>query len=120
VATNAVDIRALYGALDRQRQVRRLTWRELAKSLKLSPSTFTRLGQGNRPDADAFLTLITWLGVPAEKFAVEFRDSLPREDVEPLSAITSFLRGSSKVTAAEAEALSNVIEAAYNAIVKDK
>ena len=120
MAATAVNIPALYGALDQQRQMRSLTWRELAKSLRLSPSTFTRMAQGNRPDADAFLTLVAWLGVSAETFAIESPGALPREEVEPLTAITSFLRGSPKVTADEAEALSGVIAAAYSAIVKEK
>ncbi len=117
-ATN-LDVGALYGALDRQRISRNLTWRDMARSLDLSPSTFTRMAQGSRPDADALLTLVGWLGVPAETFATEGSQAASTE-AEPVSSITSYLRASAKVSSEEAEALSNIIAAAYTAIVKEK
>ena len=119
MAATEVDVSALYSALDRQRQSRGLTWRELARLLLLSPSTFTRMAQGNRPDADAFLTMVGWLGVAAETFALEGGTAVSG-DVEPVTAITSYLRASRKVSSEEAEALSNIIAAAYKSIVKDK
>lgn len=118
MAARELDVPALYEALDRQRRGQGLTWRQLARSMDLSPSTFTRMAQGNRPDADAFLTMIEWLGVSVDTFAL---GKTPQgRDVEPLTAITSYLRASRKVTAEEAHALTNIIEAAYNSIVKGK
>jgi transcriptional regulator with XRE-family HTH domain len=118
MALTELDIPALFAAVDRQRRTRSLTWRQLALSLQVSPSTFTRMAQGNRPDADTFLTLVAWLGVTAETFASG--PTPASNDTEPLAAITSYLRASRKVTAQEAEALSNIIAAAYDSIVKDK
>jgi transcriptional regulator with XRE-family HTH domain len=63
-----INVRALYAALDAQRDARGLSWRQLAKDRGLSPSTFTRLANGHRPDVDAFAALVGWLGQPAERF----------------------------------------------------
>lgn len=63
-----VDVDALYGALDAKRDSDELTWRDLARDLRISPSTFTRMAMGRRPDIDTFATLLGWLERPAEDF----------------------------------------------------
>lgn len=70
MAKDQIDVEALYSALDAQRTARGLSWRQLAKELQVSPSLLSRMANGLRPDADAFITLVQWLGVPAEQFAV--------------------------------------------------
>src|SRR5690349_18280068 len=89
VTETTVDVVALYAALDQKRQMEGLSWRELAAALGLSPSTFTRMGQGHRPDVDTFATLLRWLGMPAEAF---MRPSNPSEaEPEPLAMISAYL-----------------------------
>lgn len=61
-ARPGLDPDALYVALDRQRRSRRMQWREAAREAGVSPSTFTRIGQGRRPDADGLVRLLAWLG----------------------------------------------------------
>jgi len=114
-----VDVPALYRVLDQRRRQRGLTWRLLAKEIDVSPSTFTRMAQGHRPDVDTFLTFLRWLNLPAESVARGQVEEGPADEIEPLTAITSFLRASRKVTPEEAEALTNIIEAAFKSIVKD-
>jgi len=63
-----INVAALYAALDVQREAAGLSWRQLAHDRGLSPSTFTRLANGHRPDVDAFAALVGWLGQPAERF----------------------------------------------------
>lgn len=57
-----LDVEALYVALDAQRRRARLRWRDIAREAGVSPSTLTRIGQGNRPDADGLVRLLVWLG----------------------------------------------------------
>ena len=64
---------ALYRAVDTGRGVLGLSWRGLAAELGLNPSTFTRLSQGHRPDADGLLTILIWLRAPPEAFALDGR-----------------------------------------------
>lgn len=62
----ALDVPELYRRLDVQRQQRGLTWKDVAAELGVSASTFTRISFGNRPDADALVTLLVWLDLDNE------------------------------------------------------
>jgi transcriptional regulator with XRE-family HTH domain len=121
VPRTMVDVEALYGALNDKRNKEEISWRMLAKDLDLSPSTFTRMAQGQRPDIDTFTTLLQWLGMPAEKYTRVEGES-PRasntED-EPLVEITTLLRSSKSIKRDQAEALNNIIAAAFKSIVKE-
>lgn len=117
-----VDVEALYGALETRRERKGASWREIATDLDLSPSTFTRLAQGQRPDIDTFSTLLAWLDLPATTFARtvgELPDAAAAAKGKPLVEITTLLSGSNAIKPAEADALNSIITAAYNSIVKD-
>lgn len=115
-----VDVGALYSALDRKRRVHDLSWRELAARLGISPSTFTRMAQGARPDVDTFATLLRWLDMPATTYMRG--DELATDDevsdaTADLEAIGLLLRKSKSMKPDQAEALENIIQAAYKSIV---
>lgn len=61
MSTHLLDVPELYRRLDIQRRERGLLWRDLAAEVDVSPSTFSRMHDGNRPDADALVTLLVWL-----------------------------------------------------------
>jgi hypothetical protein len=76
------------------------------------------MAQGNRPDVDAFATLIRWLGMPAEPF---MRSSVARDEApEPLAVISAYLRASPRLRPEEAEALEDIIQAAYRRLVRER
>jgi transcriptional regulator with XRE-family HTH domain len=106
-----VDVQALYNAVDGKRQVRGVSWRELARELDISPSTFTRMAQGRRPDVDTFATLLRWLGMTSDLFAQSERKRIVQS--EPMAMISSYLRSAKNVTPEEAAALEGIIKAAY-------
>lgn len=58
----ALDVEALYAALDRRRRGERLRWRRLAPIVGVSPSTFTRLSQGCVPNVEGLIRMLAWLG----------------------------------------------------------
>lgn len=62
------DDKGFFRALDARRQLLGTTWRAVARELDVSPSTFSRLARGRRPDVDTFAKLVRWLGLPAERF----------------------------------------------------
>jgi transcriptional regulator with XRE-family HTH domain len=60
--TATFDADALYVALDRKRRAQRLYWRDVAAEAGTSPSTFSRIAQLKKPDADTLVRLLLWLG----------------------------------------------------------
>lgn len=114
-----INVDALYGALEAKKRSTQLkSWRELARDLDITPSTFTRLAQGNRPDVDTFATLLRWLDMPANAFMTPHSsDAEPEPDA--LLAITSHLRARRDMNPQQREDLENVIAAAYHSIIKD-
>jgi transcriptional regulator with XRE-family HTH domain len=61
VSTHRLDVPELYRRLDARRSELGLMWRDLARIVDVSPSTFSRIADGNRPDADALVSLLVWL-----------------------------------------------------------
>jgi predicted transcriptional regulator len=113
-----VDVDALYAALDRKRQKANLSWRTLALKLEITPSTFTRMAQGLKPDVDTFATLIRWLGISQEQFLLPTRKAT--KETDPVAMISTYLRGSKNVSHEQAEALEDIIAAAFRHLVKEQ
>ncbi len=111
-----VDVRALYAAIDRKRQAEEISWRELARKLGISPSTFTRMAQGRRPDVDTFATLLRWLGMSADAFMKPPTEQV--EEPEPIAMISTYLRSARNIRPEDAEALEDIIQVAYQRLVK--
>jgi transcriptional regulator with XRE-family HTH domain len=65
------DAKALYAALDAQRQARRLTWAQVGAEIGISAATITRTRSGGRLEVDGMLAMVRWLGVPVETFVRE-------------------------------------------------
>lgn len=110
-----VDLEALYGALDAARDGRGLSWRQVAKQVGTSPTTFTRLAQGRGTDADTFAALVNWLGMSADSF---MRGAKPKRSGEPrtVAAISAFLRADRSLRPEETEALDKIMRSAYRAL----
>jgi transcriptional regulator with XRE-family HTH domain len=117
-----IDVGALYAALRSKRDAAGQSWRDVAAELDISPSTFTRMAQGARPDIDTFATLLRWLNMPATAYMTGEADRAAdagEQEAEPLVAIASLLRSSRSVNPEQADALENIISAAYKSIVKE-
>lgn len=110
-----IDLEALYGALNAEREHRGMSWREVAKEIGTSASTFTRLAQGRGTDADTFATLVAWLSVSADHFV---RGNAParRQPPKTVAAISSYLRADRSLSREESEALDKIMRSAYNAL----
>jgi transcriptional regulator with XRE-family HTH domain len=118
MAETTVEVGALHAALERRRQARGQSWREVATELDLSPSTFSRLAQGHRPDVDAFATMLRWLELEAKDFMSPAAGGDAEGSTEPLAAVSSVLRSSRGVSTEQAEALEDIFGAAYRSIVR--
>jgi transcriptional regulator with XRE-family HTH domain len=114
-----VDVEALYAALDSKRKARETSWREVARELEISPSTFSRMAQGRRPDIDTFATLLGWLGMPAESFIRSTREGSGVAKEEPVAMVSSYLRSARNIEPEDADALEEIFRAAYKRLVKE-
>jgi len=65
------DSKALYAALDQQRQEQGLSWQQLSKLVGVSPSTLARTRAGGRLEVDGMLAMVAWLRRPVEDFVRE-------------------------------------------------
>jgi transcriptional regulator with XRE-family HTH domain len=114
-----VDVEALYAALDSKRKANDTSWREVARELEISPSTFSRMAQGRRPDVDTFATLLHWLGMPAESFMRSTEGETRVTEEEPVAMVSSYLRSARNIEPEDAEALEEIFRAAYKRLVRE-
>jgi transcriptional regulator with XRE-family HTH domain len=68
-----LDIAALAAAIETVTRHRKISMKDVAAETGLSASTLTRLTQGQKPDADGLVTLLSWLNAEASAFAVDRR-----------------------------------------------
>lgn len=59
---HVLDVAALHSAVAAVALHRGISLRAVALETGLSPSTITRLSHGQKPDADALVSLLAWLG----------------------------------------------------------
>lgn len=65
-----LDTRALAAAIDAVAAHRGISMRKVAAETGLSASTIARLAQGQKPDADGLVTLLSWLNAKAAAFTI--------------------------------------------------
>ncbi len=110
MAKTKIDARSLLGSLDQARLSKGLSWRQLAGEAGVTPSLLSRLRNGYKPDADGFMTLVRWLGMPAERFLVDEDAPSPTQS-ELTSELVPLLRARNDLDEADIEMLQEVIQA---------
>ena|SRR5579859_2473804 len=106
-----LNTKALFAALDAERKSHKLSWRQLATEVGVSPSTMTRLANGQHPDVESFAALVGWLGQPADVFLTS--DAEPPEDEPDLVAqLAPLLRARKDLREEDAKYLEDLIEVA--------
>lgn len=114
-----LDVQALYATLDRERQRRGVSWREVGRQTGVSASSLSRMGtSGSRPDVDAFASLVRWLGASADEFLRSDEDE-PEHELSPPAAFAAFLRARKELSPQSIEALEAIMAAAYERLVED-
>ena len=103
------NVAALYAALDAVRESRGISWRQLAREVQVSPSTFSRLANRQKPDVDAFLALVRWLKVPAERFMTDGQD---REEPPLMAELAPLLRARKDLNSEDKKYLEELIGSA--------
>lgn len=105
-----VDVVALHASLDRAREAKGMSWRELARELKLSPSTMSRLQNKKSPDVNAFMTMVRWLNMEAESFLTDKdADVQLHEDPELTAQLAPLLRARQDLNEQDVDYLQELI-----------
>lgn len=107
-----VDVQSLHGALDRARESRGLSWRQLAKEIGVSASTISRMANNLKPDVTAFAAMTTWLKMPAESFYVGAGAHTDEEEPDLVAQLVPLLRARKDLKSQDIEYLEEVIGAA--------
>lgn len=107
----SVNPARLYAALNGARMERGIpSWRSLASEIGVSPSLLSRIANGQKPDADGFATLVSWLGIPAEEFFCTEGESA--EEPALMAQLAPLLRARKDLTPQDVEYLEDIIAAA--------
>jgi transcriptional regulator with XRE-family HTH domain len=106
------DADAFHAALDSQRLAMGMTWKDVAAESGVSASTLTRMAQGKRPDVDGLMALLRWSGLQAEMFN-RTTGTKVKKTAEPLAQITAVLRADKSLSKESAEAIEQILKAAY-------
>ena len=118
----SIDVSTLYAALDAAREVRSMSWRQLANEIGVSPSTLSRLANDLKPDVNAFAAMVTWLGVPAEKFMIDDDTTVrPGSQELPLVAeLAPLLRARRDLSPEDVEHLEQIIGSAVRRFAAER
>lgn len=119
MARAQIDVRGLYAALDAVRTHKELSWRQLAREIGVSPSTFSRLANRQKPDVDSFAAMVHWLNVPAERFMVS-DDEVPREEPELMAELAPLLRARQDLDCDDKKYLEELIGAAMRRFTAER
>jgi len=79
----------------------------------------TRLANGQRPDVDAFATLVRWLGQSADAFLVG-DDQEPREEPDLVAQLVPLLRARRDLKEEDAKYLEDLISVAVRRFKADR
>lgn len=115
----SIDVTALYAALDAARAGRRMSWRQVAAELELSPSTLSRLANGLKPDVNAFAAMVDWLNMPAERFIVD-SDRQGRPEPDLVAELAPLLRARRDLRKEDVEHLEQIIASAVRRFRADR
>jgi transcriptional regulator with XRE-family HTH domain len=118
MAKSYLDVASLHAALDAERRARDLSWRQLAQEVGISPSTMSRLANGDRPHIDAFAALVQWLGVPPDRFMTDDDDEVDRPQPDLMTELAPLLRARKDLTGRDIAYLEDLIRAAIRHIGK--
>lgn len=111
MSNNRFDAEGFHAALDGQRQVKKLTWKEVANQAGVAASTLTRMGQGKKPDVDGLAALANWSGLDVGLF---IRPHAPNpDDTEPLAKITALLRADRNLSGESAKTMEIMLKSVY-------
>jgi transcriptional regulator with XRE-family HTH domain len=111
------DFQEFYRALNSTRESRQISWKQVAEEAGVGASTLARMSKNRRPDADGLAALSAWANLNPADF-VEGRPVRTHQHAEPLARISKLLREDHRLSKASAQALDQIVRAAYAQLSK--
>src|ERR1700730_13075740 len=108
------DAERFFDTVESRRKAEGVSWRQLGRHLNLSPSTFSRLAKGRKPDVDTFLKILYWLNLPADSFMIRSDPPPTRSSEDALSGIAAALRRDPSLRREDVEPIEEIVRVAYN------
>jgi transcriptional regulator with XRE-family HTH domain len=108
------DFEGFYRALSATRESRNVTWKTVAQEASVGASTLARMAQNRRPDADGLASLAAWSGLNPADFVYGAKTAR----AEPLAQISQALRDDPHLDRKDAEALEDIVRAAYARLLR--
>jgi transcriptional regulator with XRE-family HTH domain len=106
------DAEGFFAALDDQRTLRGLTWKQVSGESEVCASTLTRMAQGRRPDVDSMAALLKWSGLSADDFIIDGDETEP-ELPSPVASIAAQFRRDKKLPPEGKKAIEATLKAMY-------
>ncbi|MCI4659677.1 helix-turn-helix domain-containing protein [Cryobacterium zhongshanensis] len=102
-----IDVAQLDAVLDARIESEHLSRRQAARQIGVSASLLSRLRSGQRPDLDAYVSIVHWLHMSTEDFLQP--DDHAKKQPELTSAISALLRARRDLSDVEKTLLESVL-----------
>jgi transcriptional regulator with XRE-family HTH domain len=98
MSESTIDVQKLVGVMDARIATEGMSWREAARQIGVSPSLLSRLRNDQRPDLDAYVMIVRWLGMSADDFLISDESTSRRTQPELTSEVAALLRARADLT----------------------
>lgn len=106
---------AYHRALEAEVRSRSKTWKDVAAETGVSASTLTRMAQGRKPDAASLAVLSAWADLNPSDFV---QASYRQPPTNAIGRISTLLRTDPSLDENAAEAIDQILRAAYKQLQK--
>jgi transcriptional regulator with XRE-family HTH domain len=114
MAQTNIDVSRLVAVLDARIEADKLSWRQAAGQIGVSPSLLSRLRNRQRPDLDAYVLIVRWLNMSTEDFLE--REGHREEQPELTSEVSALLRARRDLSDGDKMLLENVFKSGLQVV----
>jgi transcriptional regulator with XRE-family HTH domain len=118
MSESSIDVARLVGVLENRVESDRISWRQAAGSIGVSPSLLSRLRNYQRPDLDAFAKIVKWLGVSADQFLGDDHETIGDRQTELSTEVSVLLRARKDLSERDKEYLEDIFRASLQHVRK--
>lgn len=118
MSESTIDVPRLVGVLENKVEHDQISWRQAAGSIGVSPSLLSRLRNNQRPDLDAFVKIVRWLGVPADEFLGSGSETNHDRQAELSTEVSVLLRARSDLSERDKTYLEDIFRASLQHVRK--